>query len=506
MKRNYSHLTTSKPNSQLTQIEKDAKKSLKKQIKLAKRQRRERHRLQNVAHFQAEQSAKIELTKRGQKWTKKPSRTLADLLKAENSSSSLSSSLSSSMSSSLSSSSSSTNKQYSSTVDTSIMRPPSSTSTIREQCIEKIRTVVAKLLSQSVSKSKKITREAGNKLLRHMTKGTQELNMMTSETAIWGYVSYKFAKRCLLTFDTLRRLRPETCPNQLHQILGNCNHREAAALLWTHIGNVSTAVSVGGGSGNNLYAVLLLHQFYYNTLKTVTNTEKDSFESNTSPLKQLIVLDFASDEWHPVISHLSEICRIENKKQTEHRKQTEHESSSSSSSSSSTEHESSSLSSPSSTSSSSTSSSSCEFLCHQCDVTLPLSNPFNERAKITLSNTNLIIISYLLTETRGKWNSFFMEMFDNAIPGTLILLMEPTVWQHHIVLQLLGLEKDEEEKDMDTNSHLFLPNEKTYYWWLDSLSPNEIVNETDTIPLIDAGKTMHRNGPGILLIRKAGGI
>lgn len=54
---------------------------------------------------------------------------------------------SSSLSSSLSSSSSSTNKQYSSTVDTSIMRPPSSTSTIREQCIEKIRTVVAKLLS-----------------------------------------------------------------------------------------------------------------------------------------------------------------------------------------------------------------------------------------------------------------------------------------------------------------------------------------------------------------------
>ena len=66
----------------------------------------------------------------------------------------------------------------------------------------------------------------------------------------------------------------------------------------------------------------------------------------------------------------------------------------------------------------------------------------------------LVIVSYLLTETRNQWKEFFSNLFfntdnDNANnannnkkkkkfllpPGTIILLSEPTAWQLHIFLK-----------------------------------------------------------------------
>ena len=78
---------------------------------------------------------------------------------------------------------------------------------------------------------------------------------------------------------------------------------------------------------------------------------------------------------------------------------------------------------------------------------------------------DLVVVSYVLTETRGKWHAFFHDLIvarwrdrdtdnnhdnnDDAqaashspLPllssGTLLLMSEPTAWQLHHWLQLVG--------------------------------------------------------------------
>ena len=53
----------------------------------------------------------------------------------------------------------------------------------------------------------------------------------------------------------------------------------------------------------------------------------------------------------------------------------------------------------------------------------------------------------------------------------------------------------------------FLPAEKTYYWWLDEVHKEHEIGKKsnkNTLHFVDLGKTMHREGPGILLLRKRG--
>jgi len=45
---------------------------------------------------------------------------------------------------------------------------------------------------------------------------------------------------------------------------------------------------------------------------------------------------------------------------------------------------------------------------------------------------DLIITSYLLSETRGRWHAFYDDLVRYAKPGTLFLFTDPTAWQMHI--------------------------------------------------------------------------
>jgi len=54
------------------------------------------------------------------------------------------------------------------------------------------------------------------------------------------------------------------------------------------------------------------------------------------------------------------------------------------------------------------------------------------------SHADLILISYVITETRGKWKNFFLELTQCVEPGTRILLSEPTAWQLHEFLNVCG--------------------------------------------------------------------
>ena len=50
---------------------------------------------------------------------------------------------------------------------------------------------------------------------------------------------------------------------------------------------------------------------------------------------------------------------------------------------------------------------------------------------LDLSAIDLVVVSYLLTETRDKWQGFFHDLLQRMKPGTLFLLSEPTAWQLH---------------------------------------------------------------------------
>jgi hypothetical protein len=119
------------------------------------------------------------------------------------------------------------------------------------------------------------------------------------------------------------------------------------------------------------------------------------------------------------------------------------------------------------------------------------------------------------------------EAGHGARPGCLFLLSEPTVWQHHILLDILfGAQKEEghgDEGPVNTNSpekelqqgaeassSNFTPHgkvdgtrssrrrDKFRYWWLDA------GEQGGKVCVVNKGgdETMVRNGPGILLLQK----
>jgi hypothetical protein len=44
---------------------------------------------------------------------------------------------------------------------------------------------------------------------------------------------------------------------------------------------------------------------------------------------------------------------------------------------------------------------------------------------------DMVVISYLLSETRGQWHHFLDELVRFSSPGTVFLLTDPTAWQLH---------------------------------------------------------------------------
>ena len=70
------------------------------------------------------------------------------------------------------------------------------------------------------------------------------------------------------------------------------------------------------------------------------------------------------------------------------------------------------------------------------DVTQPLEA--QPELLTTARNARLILLSYVLTETRGRWAGFVSALYAAARPGTLFLCCEPTDWQPKVLLALLA--------------------------------------------------------------------
>ena len=275
----------------------------------------------------------------------------------------------------------------------------------------------------------------------------------------------------MLTFNILRHIQPRenhrsSALNSALNRGGNCPWTAAVPLfLWAQLSTVRTVVSIGGGPGNNLFGVDLFHHLYLKNNHPESNNKQHALD--------LMVLDYAEEGWAAVVekvAHLSEEFLGEKEKDADRKSR---------------------------------------YSCHHCDVTLPLQNDHNRPAQQHLKVADLIIVSYLLTETREKWHQFMLEAWRSALPGTLFMLMEPTVWQHHVLLEVLGIaaankESGNAKTNMDKDKvRVFLPDKHVYYWWLDEVDKAG-GSTPHTLDFVDLGETLERQGPGILLIRKNG--
>jgi hypothetical protein len=464
------------------------------------------------------------------------------------------------------------------------------TTSLRALAVRDATTTALELLkSPSYASSPADARRAGQVLLRHMAKATQRRDMMvrsaaaddtqnqdsrakagaapSPELAVWGYVKHKFARRAILTFDILRNLEPEERRRRQHTAVvvegshsagrwhvgrgggadGGSNDTAAAAAavvaaaaldeVWTQLCDVETVVSLGGGPGNDLYGCVLWQQHVQQQQQqrrapavatpamtmpsavTATAEEGSGAGAATARLRELVVLDFVAEGWAPVVRRLDELLRRRHLRSLLGKEDA------------------------------SDVTAAATFVCAHCDLGLPLHAPANATARPFLRRAGLIICSYCLTETRGQWCECMRGVWDVVQPGTLFLCVEPTVWQHHELLRVLGIKPSplrgsgvQQQGSGNTSTKLAekngIPASATArYWWLDgvdtdsdtvgpaaqhttsgkyhkqmknlrkSLRQSKKASRKSTEQLGVPGgggceEAMVRNGPGILLLEK----
>jgi hypothetical protein len=317
-------------------------------------------------------------------------------------------------------------------------------------------------------------------LLHHMDKGTQTEGMFQNRDALLGYTRQKFAERAMLVVSSLERLYILPLPCTTDNLLDR-------------LGIAETVCSIGCGPGCDAVGVLAFLDWLRGGEREGRCVPDESqrrqgqipTRRRQRPLlKSLILMDYVMPQWQDaVVDELANYSLIS---------QTLVE----------------------------------QVFMVSCDVRCSLLNDEANAAALqaivgtnstslteqgltaasetsssvsTFSLVDLVVVSYVLTETRGKWHAFFHDLIaegwkendtrkdddnknDNSRPanhsplpllrsGTLLLMSEPTAWQLHHWLQLVG------ERLSD-------------YEWLDSsrLSPD--------LQLLEG-----RIGPAVLLAR-----
>ncbi|KAL7578406.1 hypothetical protein ACA910_012803 [Epithemia clementina (nom. ined.)] len=254
------------------------------------------------------------------------------------------------------------------------------------------------------TKTKELQNEQARLLLRNMTKGTQNLSMFENEAALLGYVRQKFIERALLVASSLSKLsvanerEPQSAPSPA----------EARTKIWDRLQSIQKVVSIGCGPGcDGVGIAAWLAAAQQSRHQSLGNGEEKRFYHG---LKQLVLLDWAMPKWELIIEPLKDIV-VPNLVNEVH--------------------------------------------VGVCDVLSSEENALqNKNAVQSCTDADLIISSYLLSETRSRWFDFYDKIMDvcvdssakqqigtntdkmqsnstSAKGGTLFLFSDPTAWQLH---------------------------------------------------------------------------
>ena len=239
------------------------------------------------------------------------------------------------------------------------------------------------------------------KLLKNMTRGSVELSMFNNQAALIGYTRQKFFERSMLVYTSMWKLSPTNCDN--NGGLGQ-EQRSIISKIWQKFqnDNIKSLCCIGCGPGNDCVGLLtFLHSLQNNDSMTTSTLQPISME-------RMIMIDWTIDKWDSVIltpleAIMSEANIVERKEEDER-----------------------------------TLEDTQIFNKSFCDVTKAYDDEINKCARILIdgSSCDIYLVSYLLSETNGKWESFFNGLVHSADLGSTFYFAEPTPWQLHRLIDL----------------------------------------------------------------------
>ncbi|EED94986.1 predicted protein [Thalassiosira pseudonana CCMP1335] len=273
--------------------------------------------------------------------------------------------------------------------------------------------------------------QKARKLLHHMTKGTQTSSMFGDRTALRGYVRQKFHGRASLIIKSFGKLSPEALQSADGFALQNMQlehqkqyeiQKKTMLMCWEKLFRIERVCSIGSGPGNDAVGLIaFLRSYFAETMNDGGQLESDVPINKTNlQLKEVLMLDFAMNEWKAAA--LDDLMPILAPQYVE------------------------------------------QASCETCDVTLPSIQ--NNEIKASVRKTEVFLTSYLLTETRNKWDQFYVQLVDLAPEGSLFFFAEPTPWQLHRLIRMSSTDVhavDTSNPDIDYSTL-----QQLKYVWLDS--------------------------------------
>jgi hypothetical protein len=294
--------------------------------------------------------------------------------------------------------------------------------------------------SSNNNNSNRSTKESRNsaarELLAHMAKATLLPSMLDEPDAVRGYTRHKFQERAMLVVRTLLSLQPEQDEHEEWSIENDDDDDDdTTRLWWERLTCVTTIASVGCGPGCDAVgamAVLLQQQLQ----QQPTNI-------------RLVLLDWAMPQWsfllRPLVEELTKITvewnnNLSNQEVEEEKGESLEPAMN------------------------------IEVHMATCDIraglfadenaqTRLLLMPHENRGTASSSSTpdqsfstlkaskvltctittatdiDLYLISYLLSETHGRWQVLLDDLMRCSRPGTFFWLADPTAWQLNVFIK-----------------------------------------------------------------------
>ena len=271
---------------------------------------------------------------------------------------------------------------------------------------------VHKMEAKEKSNMKEHQTNRAVKLLKNMTKGTINLSMFDDRAALLGYTRQKFYERAMLLYTSLDKLRPITSVDKSRQVQASNNltneQQEIRDRMWNKIQNgyIRKACAIGCGPGNDATGLLTyLHCNGINQLKSLS-TQQSNAASSQICLNDIILMDWSIQQWDEAV--LQRLSSVLNKSKLRINQEDDDNGK--------------------------------KIKTCFCDVTIAFTDESNNRARETISkeNCDIYLTSYLLSETNGKWESFYDGLIKDAKDEALFYFAEPTPWQMHRFIELFS--------------------------------------------------------------------
>jgi len=229
-------------------------------------------------------------------------------------------------------------------------------------------------------------------------------------TALRGYTRQKFHERAALFIESLGKLSPKALEAaKLGRSHFGSHHQhtseqeEIMLMCWRKLGGIRKACSLGCGPGNDAVGLITFLRNYFDY---------------ANGIEDIFLLDYAINEWKDaILINLIPIIV-------------------------------------------------CSYNCNRItcgsfDVTHPLSN---NSIEIFAKDSDIFLASYLLTETRNKWDQFFVQLVDLAKVGAMFYFAEPVPWQLHRLIRMSSVNTSAETSPGIDCSPLY----RLRFVWIDS--------------------------------------